>query len=265
MSERMTSDSTGLSAPKKRKVCSSRKKAGSPRELRGEPVRGCELLSGRSHSASCGLTRGLIVVLFGVARFRLQDFPSVVVAVLLVVEESPAVAEGGGNLGSEQTVYGRIAVGQMPAGDLIVAVVLESGHPTKLRIQSCRGIAPFGKDPDRLIGWVAVVDVQVEEERRIERVALRVKRVAGIFDENDAVCIPKSAVIKSRMRDIGVIQQGQYSGIPGQPKPEQRPESAKPRTRLGQRVGVASGVEDELRETRSWTELSILRALEGRA
>src|SRR6266436_4857312 len=265
MSERMTSDSTGLSAPKKRKVCSSRKKAGSPRELRGEPVRGCDLLSGRSHSASCGLTRGLIVVSFGVARFRLQDFPGVVVAVLLGEKEPPAVAERLGNLGTEQTVHRRVAVGLEPAGNLVVAVVLESRHPTKLGIQSRRGITPFGKDPDRLIGWVAVVDIKVEEERRIERVALRVKRIASIFDENDAVCIPKSAVVKSRMRDIGVIQQRQYSGIPEQPKPEQGPESTKRRTRFGQRVGVASGVEDELREIRSWTELSILRALEGRA
>ena len=139
----MTSDSTGLSAPKKRKVCSSRKKAGSPRELRGEPVRGCELLSGRSHSGSCGLTRGLIVVSFGVIRSRLQDFPGVVVAVLLVVEEPPALAEGGGNLGSEQTVYGRIAVGQMPAGGLIFGVVLEAGLArTKYKTQTIEAPIP---------------------------------------------------------------------------------------------------------------------------
>src|SRR6266850_6532901 len=71
MSERMTAGSTGLSAPKKHKVCSSRKKAGSPRRMRSEPVRDSELLSGCSYSESCGLTHGSIVVLFGSARFRL--------------------------------------------------------------------------------------------------------------------------------------------------------------------------------------------------
>src|SRR6266850_3786901 len=132
MSERMTSGSTGLSALKKQKVCSSRKKAGSPREMRSEPVCSCDLLSGLSHSESCGL----IVISFGVARFRLQDFPGVVVAVLLGVEEPPAVAKRRGNLRSKQTEHCWIAVGLVPAGDLVVAVVLETGHPTKLGIQS---------------------------------------------------------------------------------------------------------------------------------
>src|SRR5712664_600614 len=257
----MTGMAAGLSGSAERDTPSSKRQA---RRAGCEASLSCfHLLGAAATLRPVGLSRGSIVVLFGVARFRLQDFPSDVVAVLLVVEEPPPFVEWPRNLRPKQTVHGRVAVGQMPAGDLVVAVVLKTRFSTELRIQSCRGIAPFGKDPDRLVGRVAVVDIHVEEERRIERVALRVKSVAGIFDENDVVCIPKSAVVKSRMRDIGAIQQGQYSGIPGQPKPEQGPESAKRRTRLGQRVGVASGVEDEFREIRSWTELSVLRALEG--
>src|SRR5689334_16077861 len=48
------------------------------------------------------------------------DLPRVVVAVLLGPEEPPAVVEGVRGLGAEQAVDGRIPVGDVDAGDLVV-------------------------------------------------------------------------------------------------------------------------------------------------
>src|SRR4030095_13200794 len=135
----------------------------------------------------------------------LVNFPGSVVAVLLGPEHAPACMEWGWNLGSKQAADTRIAVGLVPAGDFVVAVVLKGGNPAELRIESCGSVPSFGKDADRLVGRVAVVGVQVEQVRGIERVALRVQRVASVFHKDHAVLVPERAVIQSGMRDVAAV------------------------------------------------------------
>ena len=71
---------------------------------------------------------------------------------LLGVEEAPSAAERRGDLGAKQAVDGWISIGQMPASDFIVSVILEARHAAELRIQCRRSIPSFRKNADRLAG-----------------------------------------------------------------------------------------------------------------
>jgi hypothetical protein len=57
--------------------------------------------------------------------------PSTVVAVLVGVEPAPAAIAGAGILRAEDAAMPRIAVGNVLAGDLIIAVVLADGSGCK--------------------------------------------------------------------------------------------------------------------------------------
>src|SRR6478609_4299929 len=90
------------------------------------------------------LTTNLVAIVVVAGFVFPENFPGVVIAVLLGKENAPAGAEGSGDLGAEQAANAGIAVGFMPSGDFVVAIVLESRHAAKLRVQSCGGVAAFG-------------------------------------------------------------------------------------------------------------------------
>jgi len=99
----------------------------------------------------------------------------------------------------------------MPAGDLVVAVVLKSGHPPNWNPES-PSITPFARI--RTGCWQGCCSRYSGRRGTQNRArALRVKRVAGIFDEIMRLH-PKKRSCQSRMRDIGVIQQGEYPESP---------------------------------------------------
>ena len=85
----------------------------------------------------------------------------------------------------------------MPAGDFIVAVILKAGEGAELRVQRSRCVPPFGEDSKGLVGGVTVIDAQVEQKRGVQCVPLRMKGVAGVFHEHEAVCIPERDVIET--------------------------------------------------------------------
>jgi hypothetical protein len=68
----------------------------------------------------------ILVVAVGVPAGGTDDLPSDVVPVLSGVEHTPALLERVRALSAEQTVHRRIAVGNVEADDLVVALVLEA-------------------------------------------------------------------------------------------------------------------------------------------
>ena len=63
-------------------------------------------------------------------------------------------------------------------------------------VERRRRVAALGEPAQRLGAGVRVVRVHVEDEARVERVALPVQRVAGVLDERDLVSERKAALSK---------------------------------------------------------------------
>src|SRR6266536_1708121 len=82
----------------------------------------------------------------------LQHLPRRVLAVLLRIEEAPAVLERRRHLRAEQSGGGGIAVRNVDAGDLVVAVVLEAGvlDGAEAGIDGRQRISALGEEADRL-------------------------------------------------------------------------------------------------------------------
>src|SRR5437016_6618693 len=153
----------------------------------------------------------------------------------------------------------------MPASNFIVAVILEAREGAELRVQRGRCISPFGEDSNGLVDGVAVVDAQVEQKRGVKCVPLRMQGVASVFHEHQAVCIPERDVVEPRVRHIAAVEKRQHAAIARQVQTEERAKSSEFRTGLGKSVCVTRGIENKLREIRSWPKLSVFRTLEGSA
>src|SRR5262245_36094833 len=87
-----------------------------------------------------------------VVRRRVRShFPRVVVAVLLVPEEPPAVVEQLRHLGTEDAAGGRVAVRDVDTGDFVVALVLEAVADRAEHVVERGGlVAAQGEETDRL-------------------------------------------------------------------------------------------------------------------
>src|SRR5262249_7977173 len=118
---------------------------------------------------------------------------------------------------AENAVDARIAIGLDPAGDFVIAFILEGlvgDERAQLRIERGGGIAPFGENALGLVTRVAVVDVEVEEPSGIERVAIGMEPIAGVLDEDDAVLIPERSVVEAGdFRIRAVIDERQLAGV----------------------------------------------------
>src|SRR5262245_2559249 len=194
-----------------------------------------------------------------------DDLVRGVVTVLLRVEDTPLTMERARLLGAEDASRRRIAVRNVDSGDLVIAVVLEARGTLQAGIDRGRGITPLGEDPDRLLRRVGVVGPDVEHERRVERVMLRVKRIATIFDDHQQVFGEKRQVVEARVIDITKIEERQYA-----PRVrrvvlrdlEDSTEATELSSSLGQSTRVGGFREVELPEGRSGTEHAVLGPLE---
>src|SRR5262249_43964664 len=191
-----------------------------------------------------------------------ENLPSDVLTVLLGEKDPPASAEGRRDFGSKQPCDARVTVRLVPAGNFVVAVVLEARLPAELRIERRRFVASLCEDANRLVRRVAIVGVEVEKIGGVQRIALSVQRVARIFNEHDAVLVPEAAVVQSGVRHVAAVDQRESAGVASETQTEDGAKSAKCSC-FGQGVGVAGGVEDEFREVCARRELGVFRSLEG--
>src|SRR5262249_45674640 len=143
------------------------------------------------------------------------------------------------------------------------AFVLETSHTKEAGIQRGRRIAALSEDADGLNCGLTVVDVQIEQKSGIQRIALVMQSVSCVFDEDDLIRIPESAVIKRGLWSIASIQQPQLSRVGANKfQPEDRSESTVVRACLSVNVRIAGCIENELGKARSRTELTVFRTLE---
>jgi hypothetical protein len=162
-----------------------------------------------------------------------------------------------------------VAVGDVEAGDLVVAVVLEAvAGLEQARVDGGRRVAAEREEADgRGCGGVGVVDVHVEHERRIECIVLPVQQVAAVLDEDDVVGVGERAVVERGAVDVAAEEQRLETVVARRAllrEHEDRAEAAEGRARLGRRVGVTRRVEHELTEAAVGPEEAVLRPLERR-
>src|SRR5205814_4951027 len=92
------------------------------------------------------------IVLIVVLAWRAENFPQYVIAMLPGVEHAPSVLEQPRRFCAEQAQHGRIAVGDVQTGDLVVAVVLETVAAQQRGVYRRGCIAALRNDPYRLVG-----------------------------------------------------------------------------------------------------------------
>lgn len=144
-----------------------------------------------------------------------QNLQRPIISMLSGVKDSPSIMKWTRILGSEKAPYRGITVGYMDAGDLIVAFVLKTGQAAERRIDRGRGIASLREHADRLIRRIAVVEPDVEQERRIQRVPLGMQRIAGIFHKYDLIRGHEGDVVEPGMLDIALVQHRQLAFVAG--------------------------------------------------
>ena len=142
-----------------------------------------------------------------------NDLGGNIVAVLLRVEDAPAVPERLRDFGTRQPVWAGITVGNVDTGDLVITFVIEAGGAEQPGVDRCRWVAALRHDTDRLVRRIGIILSHIEQVAGIERVALGVQRVARILHENDGVLAPKSDIVEARIHLVTEVEQGQLSGI----------------------------------------------------
>src|SRR5262249_13678475 len=111
----------------------------------------------------------VVAIVVVVAVLRPGDFPGDVVPVLLGPEQPPAVVAEARHLGTEDPVHAGVAIRDVDAGDLVVALVLPEA--TIGRVERRRHVAALGEEADGQRPG-GVVDVGVEHKAGVERAAL---------------------------------------------------------------------------------------------
>ena len=167
----------------------------------------------------------------------------------------------------------RVAVRDVRAGDLVVAVVLAKAAAR--RVEGGGGIAPLCQPADRLVVRIGVVDGDVERVARVEGLALHVQRIAGVLDREQHVARKELDVVEPRDLLIALVEEREPANVCRRvllhELEDRRPAARAARARLrvavfgAGGVGVAGLVEVELAETDARAEDPVLRPLEGRA
>ena len=85
-----------------------------------------------------------------VVRRTREDLPGEVFAVLLGVEHPPAARERRGDLRSQDSALGGIAVGDVPAGDFVVAFILKTRQPGESGVDRGGWVTALSQDAPRL-------------------------------------------------------------------------------------------------------------------
>jgi hypothetical protein len=146
------------------------------------------------------------------SRYAGQDPSFVRYAHLLNVgiEDPPAVFEGVGELGPQDTTSSGVAVGDVDTGNLVVSVILEAitAGCEHLGIERRRRITALGQETDRGGGTViAIVGVGVEDEARVQGIALAMQGVTLILYDEELILGQKGEVIEACMVHIAPIEQ----------------------------------------------------------
>src|SRR5690242_12200903 len=110
-----------------------------------------------------------------------KNFPGDILTVLLCVEHAPSVLERLRDLPAKQAVDPGVAIRDVNAGDLVVAVVLESRHARERGVDRRESIPSLRENAHRLISRIRVVLADIEQPCRIERVRLGMEPVATIL------------------------------------------------------------------------------------
>ena len=184
---------------------------------------------------------------------------------LLGVEHAPALVERGRSIGADQAFDRGSTVGDVDAGDLVIAVVLVAFHAGELGVGSRLVVTGLREDADRILG--RVVGSDVDEEQRVEGVALAVQLVAGVFGDQQLIAVEERQVVKAGMRGVTLEDNRDAAGISRRLLLGQAHDAAEPtvfKASFGLDVGVAGDREIELLEAGSGTELTVFRALERR-
>src|SRR5882724_6376231 len=200
-----------------------------------------------------------------------EDFPGEVVAVLLAPEPTPAVLPHPWDLRAEDPVDRRIAVRDVHARDLVVAVVL--ARPADRRVDRRGGIASLGEPADRLRS-TRVVDGDVEYVARVQALALGVQGVSRVFDRQQLISREELDVVEARNRPVALVEERERAmvrrRIALRELEDRRPAAGAARARhrvavLGAGgVRIAGLVKIELAETGAGPEDAVLRPLERR-
>src|SRR5215470_763612 len=101
-----------------------------------------------------------------------QNLESVIVSVLLGIEEAPSLPEGRWYSCPDEAGDGRIAIGVVPTGDFVVAVIEGERNDS---VHRSGGVATLRKNTHRLIGGIAVVEPDVDQVCGVQRLALPMK------------------------------------------------------------------------------------------
>src|SRR4051795_3490992 len=141
---------------------------------------------------------------------RRDDLVRRVVAVLLGVEPAPAAPEQRRRLGPEDAPGAGVAVRDVGAGDLVVLVVL--AEAALVGVDRRGRVTALGEPPDGPGGRAGVVPADVEDEPRVERVALLVQRVAGVLAGGELVAGQEGDFVQARVRRVAGVQERQLAG-----------------------------------------------------
>src|SRR5262245_52760535 len=168
------------------------------------------LWSGRRPDIASALVLAL-VVLARLLRGE-HDLPGEVVAVLLCVEPAPlAAVPQVRNLGAEESLRAGIAVRDMDAGDLVVALV--RAEAAGRRVERRRRIAPLSEPAHRLEARRVVLR-DVPDEAGVERLTLRVERVAGVLDKRHEIPRKERHVVETgHSRGLGLVEERQVPAV----------------------------------------------------
>ena len=109
-------------------------------------------------TANVHSTLDLLVALavFIVCRVTWENLPGEIVTMLLSKEQPPIALEGRGNLCAEETANAGISIGKMPAGDFVVALIVEGPGETQSggaeeRIECCGSVPALRENSDGLL------------------------------------------------------------------------------------------------------------------
>ena len=175
---------------------------------------------------------------------------------------SPCPGRGAGS-SLQETVNRCVSVGDVRAGDLVVAVVL--AEAAGRCVDRRRRVPALGQPSNGLVRRVGVVLRDVEDPARVERVPLPVQPVARVLDERDQVVREERRVVESRPSPVTAVEDREARARCARPaltELEDRAPAALVLVLGARRVRVAGLVEVELSEAGAGTETSVLRALE---
>src|SRR5262245_39192055 len=206
----------------------------------------------------------IVLIIVAAPLLGADDFPGLIVPVLLRIEHAPAMVERPRDLGAQKAVHARIAIGDMDAGDFVVTLVLETRATAQTGIDGSRRVATKREDADRLVSRIGVIHAGVEQERGVECVVVFVQAITAILHKHDFVVGPEGTVVQSGVLEVAFKEEDELAMIACGAVLDYLEDRTKTTetSRLRCRTGVAGRVEEELPEAAARAKLTVLRPFE---